>query len=112
MELHGMELPPVFEFRLGNVLWNDRVMAICVDDIKLVGESTQDGKQKGAEFISKLGDDLRSSLHITVGTKDDSIPPVEAKTLAEKWRTGDKEGIHSLEFDSVTIRGRVKGLMG
>ncbi|KAL0061488.1 tRNA ligase [Marasmius tenuissimus] len=112
MELHGMELPPVFEFQLGNVVWNDRVMALCVEELKLVEDSTQDGTQKGGEFVSKLRDDVRSRLHITVGTKDESIPPVEAMALVEEWRAGHKEGIHSLQFDSVTVRGRVKGLLG
>ncbi|KAL0581130.1 tRNA ligase [Marasmius crinis-equi] len=112
MEIHGLESPPVFELRLGNVVWNDRVMAICVDDIKLEAEASQDKSQKGEEFISKLRDDVRLRLHITVGTKDDTIPPVEAKDLVEKWRAGDKEGLHSLQFEPVTVKGRVKGPLG
>ncbi|KAF9265691.1 hypothetical protein L218DRAFT_155694 [Marasmius fiardii PR-910] len=108
-ELHALEQPPVFEFELSNVVWNERIMAICVDKVKLDGASA-DNSQKGEEFITKLRDDTRHRLHITVGTKDDSVPPIEARDMIEKWRAGDTEGLQSITIGPVTVKGRVKGL--
>ncbi|KAG7092787.1 hypothetical protein E1B28_009109 [Marasmius oreades] len=110
-ELHKLEQPPVFEFELSDVVWDDRVMALRVGNIKLDGAST-DSSQKGEEFVSKLRDDIRKRLHITIGTKDDSILAVEAKDLVERWRAGSKEGLHSVQIEPVMVKGRVKGVIG
>ncbi|KAK7034072.1 tRNA ligase [Paramarasmius palmivorus] len=112
--LHRMNVPPIFELKLGSVVWNDRIMAISVDDVKFVKEETNpDAAQGGAEFVSKLSDEARERLHITVGTKDGSVPPVEAKDLVQRWRKGDTQGVLSVPLkDETIVKGRIKGLIG
>ncbi|KAF7341169.1 tRNA ligase [Mycena venus] len=99
----------VFECTLGSVVWDDRVMAVTVDEVRL--EKEAGAGQAGAEFVSKLPEEVRKRLHITVGTRNPSIAPVEAKTLVEKWKAGKSGGdIKSLSLGEVTVKARVRGL--
>jgi len=109
--LHGMEIPPDFELKLTNVLWDGRVMVIVVDDLK-VQNSTSDEGHKGEEFVRELPSGVRDRLHITVGTLNDNIPPVEAKALVERWKGGETEGIleAKLKGEDLVVVGRVKGM--
>ncbi|KAJ3863235.1 hypothetical protein EV359DRAFT_43527 [Lentinula novae-zelandiae] len=98
----------MFEFKLKNIIWNDRVMAVVVGDLEVLPGS--DAEQKGAEFIGKLSEQIRTRLHITVGTKNHNIQPVEAKALVEEWRQGTG-GLQTMEFsEDVLVQGRIKGL--
>ena len=96
----------MFKGRLSHVVWNERVMAITVDDLDVVGE-----EQK--EFVTKLSNDVKDRLHITVGTKEEKILPVEAKAMVEKWKKhrGDDGGIQSIPLDNRIVYGRIKGLI-
>lgn len=108
LRLHQASDPPAFRFRLGSLLWNDRVMAATVEDIEVDGGG--DGPE-GEEFVQKLGEELRRRLHITVGTRDANVPAVEAKDLVEKWRNnGSVEGVTEKKLDAIMVKGRVKGL--
>ncbi|KAJ7304654.1 RNA ligase-domain-containing protein [Mycena albidolilacea] len=99
----------VFACTLGHVVWNDRVMAVTVDDVRL--ESEADGRRAGAEFVSKLPEEVRKRLHITVGTRNASVAPVEGKTLIEAWRAGKtSNGIKSLALDGVSAKAKIQGL--
>lgn len=111
-QLHRMALPPSFTFTLGHLVWDKRVMAITVDDFELDNSPDihSSAGQEGSEFISKLSEELRNTLHITAGTSDPDVPPFEAKALVEAWRFGKRSGIGSLELDGLTARGRMKGL--
>lgn len=110
-QLHRVAIPPLFTFTLGHLVWNKRVMAITVDDFELDGlpDNHSSAGQEGSEFVSKLSEEVRNSLHITVGTSDPDVPPFEAKALVEAWRFGKRSGIGSLELDGLTTRGRMKG---
>ncbi|KAF9226083.1 hypothetical protein BS17DRAFT_776626 [Gyrodon lividus] len=111
--LSGMSTPPFFSFNLGHLIWNDRVMTVTVEDFDLVEEPGDDADlgQERHEFISKLPEEVRSALHITVGTLDSSVPPFEAKGLVEEWRKGKKAGIGALELEGLSAKGRIKGLI-
>ena len=104
---------PLFSFTLGHLVWNDRVMALTVEDLELTKESDNDDDpgQEKHEFVSKLPAEVRDSLHITVGTLNADVPPYEAKGLVEAWRNGKRTGIGSLELDGFSAKGRIKGLM-
>jgi len=108
-QLNGLGEPPLFKGRLGNLVWNDRVMALTVDDLDVDAEC---GAAAGKAFLQGLHRDLTGRLHITVGTTDPSILPVEAKDLVEAFRKGNDVGksIHSVQLEDVTLRGRIKGL--
>ncbi|KAJ7092331.1 RNA ligase-domain-containing protein [Mycena belliarum] len=98
----------VFRCALGSVVWDGRVMAVTIDDVLLEREATG---QAGAEFVSTLTEDVRKRLHITVGTRDASVPAVEGKKLVEAWRAGKTAGIKSLQLKGVTATARVQGLI-
>ena len=118
--LHEMSTAvPMFKGTLRNVLWDGRVMAITVDDFDVVeaaeGSSTSGGSndnELGREFVSNLPDNVRSRLHITVGTRCETIKAVEAKSMVEQWRRGEKlDTIESIKLDvDQIVYGRIKGL--
>jgi tRNA ligase len=109
--LHEMSTatPPLFKGTLRNVVWDGRVMAITVEDIDVEADGRNN---EGREFVSKLPDETRSRLHITVGTQCGSIKPVEAKTMVEQWRRGEElDIIKSIKFVDQVVYGRIKGLI-
>jgi tRNA ligase len=113
--LHRLAKPPLFSAKLGNLVWNDEVMAVTVDDLQVVVEDGEgDEVQLGREFLQALGESIRGRLHITVGTKNPNILPVEAKALVEAWRSGNNskgpENIQAIKLDGIVVHGRVKGL--
>jgi tRNA ligase len=65
-------IPPLFEgTSLRNVLCDGRVMMISVEDFDVVEaaeSSSGSSNEQGREFVSNLPDEIRSRLHITVGT--------------------------------------------
>ncbi|KAK0212522.1 RNA ligase [Desarmillaria ectypa] len=110
MTLHQLGVPPAFELKLGSIIWNERIMAVSVDDLKVVDEG--DGGQKGTEFLEQLAEDVKGRLHITVGTRNDKVPPVEAKDLIQEWRKGASTAeVKSVVLEGVAVRGRIKGLV-
>ncbi|KAG1739916.1 RNA ligase-domain-containing protein [Suillus paluster] len=113
-QLHKMAFPPSFAFTLGHLVWNDRVMAITVDDFELDGSPDNHSSvgQEGNEFVSKLSEEIRNGLHITAGTRDPDVSPFEARALVEVWRSGKRSGIGSLDLEGLTAQGRIKGFFG
>ncbi|KAF9237729.1 RNA ligase-domain-containing protein [Melanogaster broomeanus] len=111
--LTQMPTPPLFSFTLGHLVWNNKVMAITVEDFDLVEDpgGDSDRGQERHEFISKLPEEVRRALHITVGTSDPHISPFTAKGLVERWRNGHRAGIGSLELEGLSAKGRVRGLI-
>lgn len=116
--LHEMSTttPPLFKGTLRNLLWDGRVMAITLEDFDVVeaaegSSSGSNNDEHGRGLVSNLPDNVRSRLHITVGTKRKSIMPVEAKTMVEQWRRGEKpDEIKSIELVDQVVYGRIKGL--
>ncbi|KAF8158124.1 RNA ligase-domain-containing protein [Crassisporium funariophilum] len=110
--LHQMAgTPPLFKAKLGSVVWNDRVMALTVEELSL--ESAGGEGQEGSEFVCKLPADIRGRLHITVGTKASNIQGVEALKMVQDWRQGKAgDKTKSVKLEDVVVYGRVKGLMG
>ena len=112
--LHEMStaIPPLFKGTLSNLLWDGRVMAITVEDFDVVEVEGSSGSNEGRGFVSNLPDDIRSRLHITVGTKSGDVKPVEAKTMVQKWRRGkEQDKIKSFKLVGLVVYGRIKGLM-
>jgi tRNA ligase len=102
--------PPLFKGTLSNLLWNDRVMAITLEDFH-VDTTASPESQEGGEFVSQLPDEVRARLHITVGTGNGKILPVEAKTMVQQWRRGEElDKIKSIKLDNRIVYGRIKGL--
>ncbi|KAG8216296.1 RNA ligase-domain-containing protein [Butyriboletus roseoflavus] len=104
---------PIFSFTLGHLVWNNRVMALTVEDLEVAKEADNeaDPGQEKHEFVSTLPADVRDTLHITVGTLNTDILPYEARGLVEVWRKGKRTGIGSLELEGLSAKGWLKGLI-
>ncbi|KIM27864.1 hypothetical protein M408DRAFT_329795 [Serendipita vermifera MAFF 305830] len=98
---------PLFEFSLTHLVWNEDVMALAVGDLRLVAETG--GSDEGEQFLESLNDQFRDRLHITVGTREPSVPPVQAKELTQKWRAG--AGVDAIPLEGVVAKGVIKGLV-
>ncbi|KAI0826327.1 RNA ligase-domain-containing protein [Irpex lacteus] len=107
-DIVALPSPPVFVFKLGNVVWNDRVMALTVSDIA-VSKEDQDDEAKGVEFVTTLPDELKEKLHVTVGTRDKDVNPFEARQLVLDWKNGSTK-VEGRGLDDVWVKGRIKGL--
>jgi tRNA ligase len=101
------DTPPMFSFEFGYLVWNDRVMALTVENLSVEeGSATEAGN----EWLKILGDGpVKARLHVTVGTASPNIPPVEAKELVEKWRT--EESLNVMKINGIGSQGRLKGLV-
>lgn len=95
----------VVELALGpRIVWDDRVMSIEVS-----GMRSEAGTEMG------LGTLVGRSLHVTVGTREEDVRPIEGKLVleaVEKGETTTREGgiIHVREMEVVQCRGRLTGL--
>ncbi|KAH9932339.1 RNA ligase-domain-containing protein [Fomitopsis serialis] len=109
------EAPPLFSFRLGHVVWNERIMAATVVDFAVsLDDGNAAAEKKGLDFVLKLPTDVKDRMHITVGTRDKEVAPVEARSLVWDWKQkGDRvgAGVGSVELKDVWVKGRVKGLI-
>lgn len=108
-EIFALPSPPLFSFKLGHAVWNDRIMAVTVSDLS-VSSDEQAANAKGVEFVAQLPQEVKEKLHVTVGTKNKDVAPVEARDLVARWKQGEK-GISSCELKDVWAKGRVKGLL-
>jgi len=114
--LHALGEPPMFKAKLGNLVWNGRVMAVTVEALEVVagGEGGGRGVKLGRELLDTLEEVVKERLHITVGTMSQSVPAVEGKDLIEAFKKqeftpGEGEGF--LGLDGFLVQGRIKGLM-
>lgn len=105
--LAGLPNPPLFVFKLGHAVWNDRVMALTVSDVAVSNEE-EDPEAKGVEFVTKLPGALKERLHVTAGTRDSGVNPFEARQLVLDWKNG-KTGMEACQLEDVWVKGRVKG---
>lgn len=103
-ELRLSSTPSAFRFNLGSVVWNDRVMAITVNEIMPV----DDDDEAGRTFMDQLPQEVREKLHITVGTANKDIMAFEARGLVEEWREGKRT--KSLKLTNIPAEGRIRGL--
>lgn len=114
-----------FRLTLKHIVWNERVMALTVDDVTLEESEheVEETKAKAQEFIRTLPEETKQRLHITVGTADSKIPPVEAGIMVKEWRSrgavlgisesfGNGGAVNVIEFpgDGIVALARVKGL--
>ncbi|KAJ6514178.1 RNA ligase [Mycena vitilis] len=112
--LNEMGTPPMFRFRLGHVVWNERIMAVTVEEVELAEEGLAEGEgdmgHAGTQFVARLPEEAKKRLHVTVGTRDGNVPPVEAKGMVTAWRE-DPTSAQSIPLHDMVARGWVKGLI-
>lgn len=116
--LRQMPSPALFEFNLTALLFNDRVMTLVVDHVRPhvqahseddKAERKQQDRQHLLHVEQALCEDLKEVLHVTVGTREESIPPFEARGLVEAWRKGDQNVKH-VDLQGLHGLGRVMGM--
>lgn len=113
---------PLFKFKLGTLLCDQRVMSITIEDLTYDSSSTSPESEAAKSAIALLEtfpDHLKSRFHITVGTKDDTIEPYQGGVLVKKWRTGGPEAdgivvvpVTGLKDTSSVGSGRLRGMAG
>ncbi|KAK4057376.1 tRNA ligase [Microbotryomycetes sp. JL221] len=92
------------------IVWDKRAMTIEVSAF----EPINDDQAKQGE-IEMPGQGESRHAHVTVGTRDDNIRPVEGKWLLESLikgdnRTRDGGQIHCIEMEPVKVKGTLAGL--
>ncbi|EIW74468.1 RNA ligase [Coniophora puteana RWD-64-598 SS2] len=141
----SLQTPPTFWVRLGSVLWNGRVMGITVEEMGVVEENkgeapattsttadhaqdeeapdahlqtvsgpTRPGRE-GRRFLDGLEPEVLKRLHITAGTHEHGVKPIECMSMTVDWRNGRRKEIGEFELKGpdgkgVVVEGRVKGL--
>jgi hypothetical protein len=85
-----------------------RVMVVTVEELR-VGDPEEDEGQEGSTFLSMLDPELRGRPHITVGTRDASVPPFEAGALVVSFKNGEN-GLDNVRPEDVYMKGRTKDL--
>jgi len=108
LAFHRAASPPSFRFSLGHIVYDQHVMAVTLEGLAVVSDEETTVMEAGADFLEKMPQDLQKCLHITIGTRDNSVNPYEAKSLVESWRNG--ENVSSIALNAVEGQGRVKGL--
>jgi len=102
--------PPLFNAKFGHALCDGRVLCLTVDELKL---SEGDGVDEAAKLVLEhLPESTIRGLHVTVGTRNADVSPFESRSVTERWRSGDREGIWSVDLGGIEFVGAVKGLMG
>lgn len=101
-----------FQLHMTHVVWDGRVMALVVESVT---PAPRGGKEEAVaqKFVSHLEEEVRERFHVTVGTREAAISPVEAKTLVKGWKRGEENKelkFLSLGPNGVTVKARMSGL--
>jgi tRNA ligase len=106
LALRHLDNPPNFKFKLGQIMWNERVMAVTVEDLEVDHDAAAgDGQDLAETLLSKIP---KARLHITVGTRTAEIPAVEAMTMVQARRGNDREP--SVILEGIQLKGSLRGL--
>ena len=103
--------PPSFTFDLGHLVYDDKLMALTVENLRAAIDPGDDTSQSALDFVTLLDDSVRKRLHITLGTRASNIAGYEARSVIESWKanpTGTK--ISAIPLSGISARGRMKGL--
>ena len=104
--------PPFFEFEIGHLVYDDRLMVLTVEDFKAASNPDEDTSKDALDFVSNLNPEISSRFHITVGTRSSDINPFEARSVVERWKNGDMaKGAGALSLDGLVVKGRLKGMV-
>jgi tRNA ligase len=101
---------------LERVVWDDRIMCFVV---RLNGSSTlqvDDGAAGTTTTEELLFETVNPMAHVTVGTADQSIKPMESNALLQRWLNGGSGGDTGIGEVSVrgshVVKGSVRGVLG
>lgn len=109
----GIIQQPEWLIKPNSIICDDKVMAIAVDLTYAASTNPRQSEQADG-FLSMLPQNLRSRLHITVGTQDVTVHPVEAKELTNRWRRSREtnlKGIAVVPMSGITLKGKMAGFL-
>lgn len=92
-----------FKFGVDALVFNERVMALSLSGVSVVGSVDESVKSMVEGVMQK------KVLHITVGTRDATVNPFESKAVVEKWKKGSEE-VYGYEVRGVELGGRLRGM--
>jgi tRNA ligase len=105
----ALSTPLLFCAQLGHVVADEHMMAMMIEEL-CMGNPEEDKGREGAAFVSMLNSGICKQLHITVGTRDASMPPFEAGALVESFQNSEK-GMESIRLEDMYVNRRIKGLL-
>lgn len=82
-----------FQVHVCRAIWNGRVLALEVDRVQ--------GPEDEALLTNIDHASLDKFLHITVGTAEETIRPMESGPMVQKWIEGAQEGMEAIELDAM-----------
>ncbi|KAM6492799.1 RNA ligase [Amanita muscaria] len=105
----------LFLIHLTHVVWDGRVMALAVDSILVLPKEGEDDlpHDLAKNFVDSLTDQQQRRLHVTVGTRDNDVLPIEANALVQGWRQGEckeERKVLKLGDAGVTVKSVISGL--
>lgn len=102
------EIEPSFSVTFDHIVWNSDMMALSVSEIEMHGEFEKH-RNIGQSVIEHISDIVARRLHLTIGTRDDSINPFQAAAMVAEWRSGSKSDVQSLPLDNCVVEGKFAG---
>ncbi|KAH6902658.1 RNA ligase-domain-containing protein [Coprinopsis sp. MPI-PUGE-AT-0042] len=151
--VNEMLVPPVFEGTLKHIVWSEKAMVVTFEEVSALipedgsaGQEEQDDlaantnnlslddstgmsnkdRKTSRSLVAGLPKEVKRRLHVTVGTRDGGVAPVEGKFVLERWRDeqsgsdtlkenqeddGENEEVYAVEFaEPVKVKGLLKGL--
>jgi tRNA ligase len=104
------EIDPIFKLTFDHIVWNANVMALSVSELKFEHtESENEHRRLGEAVIERMPEAIVRRLHLTVGTRDDTINPFEAASMIAEWRSGRGNDVQSMRLDKCVVRGKFTG---
>jgi tRNA ligase len=101
-----------FEFILSHLVYNQEIAALVLDDGSITPLDVSNNT--GPEFLTLVPEAVMERLHITVGTRDSGVKPIQARDLVLRWRKGklgSEEGVIEISANgNIKLRGRLEGL--
>ncbi|RDW25667.1 RNA ligase-domain-containing protein [Yarrowia lipolytica] len=91
-----------FQIHVPRAIWNGRVFALEVDSVQ--------GPQDETLLASIDHTSLDKFLHVTIGTAEEAIRPMESGPMVQKWVEGEREGMEAVDLD-VTLHGHLSAFV-
>ncbi|ORY25650.1 RNA ligase-domain-containing protein [Naematelia encephala] len=113
---------PLYDFDVTHLVWNDRVMALIVDNLRPQPRAATAKESQPPEL--ELSEELRGYLHLTVGTRTEEISAFESRGVTrsarERIAAGQEEGtaqvgegagdLQWVRLNGISGSGRIRGM--
>ncbi|CEL61453.1 hypothetical protein RSOLAG1IB_10035 [Rhizoctonia solani AG-1 IB] len=103
------EIESTFRVTFDNVVWNGDVMALSVSKVEMHQEFEDEHRQLAEAVVETIPEIITNRLHLTVGTREDSINPFEAASMITEWRKGVQSGTESIPLGACVVEAKFLG---